>query len=324
MFLIEKVYIVWAPYGTGKPTSRLRTPVFVVCMCMLMPLLLIAGLMIWGRISMLRSTDQVCIIGLRRAASLSLICYDLFMTIMLTTLFVWPLFTGKVSGRLRNVASRTLVASLAALTTSCVNIIVLTLLHGKELGWVCLASCGTDVTLNAIAIYWVTNASHVPQTLKETPPALNVAGHSIKSSTDSPHSPAIRHSHSQYINATLEGGAVPANVSAGRTTRFAPSVKDLGTNGEDKSATSSNKRVEGGRSSGSWFGGLFDAVRRKEPRIAEEHAMSVQARVTITTEQQMPRVDEDEEFKYPLSESSVGDDLGYTVSEVNNSKVASV
>lgn len=37
-------------------------------------------------------------------------------------------------------------ASLAALTTSCINIIVLTLLHGKELGWVCLASCGSDVS----------------------------------------------------------------------------------------------------------------------------------------------------------------------------------
>ena len=33
---------------------------------------------------------------------------------------------------------------------------VLTILRGQELGWVCLASCGTDVTLNAIVLYWVT------------------------------------------------------------------------------------------------------------------------------------------------------------------------
>ncbi|KAG8895441.1 hypothetical protein FRC01_012361 [Tulasnella sp. 417] len=46
-------------------------------------------------------------------------------------------------------------ASIVALITSTVNITVLTSMHGKQLGWVCLASCGADVTINAMVIAWV-------------------------------------------------------------------------------------------------------------------------------------------------------------------------
>ena len=35
--------------------------------------------------------------------------------------------------------------------------VVLTIMHGQQLGWVCLGSCGTDVTINALALYFVTN-----------------------------------------------------------------------------------------------------------------------------------------------------------------------
>lgn len=38
-------------------------------------------------------------------------------------------------------------AAFVALTTSSINIAVLTVKHGFELGWVCLASCGLDVSL---------------------------------------------------------------------------------------------------------------------------------------------------------------------------------
>jgi hypothetical protein len=35
--------------------------------------------------------------------------------------------------------------------------VVLTVMHGQQLGWVCLGSCGTDVIINALALYFVTN-----------------------------------------------------------------------------------------------------------------------------------------------------------------------
>lgn len=97
-----------------------------------------------------------------------------FINLLLTTLFIWPLLhMGYANPFLRRVALRTLVASLVALTTSAVrpplrlsrtstdppqvNILVLTLMHGRQLGWVCLGSCGLDVVINALALFWVTS-----------------------------------------------------------------------------------------------------------------------------------------------------------------------
>jgi hypothetical protein len=39
-----------------------------------------------------------------------------------------------------------LSAAAVSVTTSTANVLVLTLLHGRELGWVCLGSCGADVS----------------------------------------------------------------------------------------------------------------------------------------------------------------------------------
>ena len=43
-------------------------------------------------------------------------------------------------------------SSLIALITSCINILVLTLMHGRQLGWVCLGSCSTDVSFTVARI----------------------------------------------------------------------------------------------------------------------------------------------------------------------------
>ncbi|KAG8951736.1 hypothetical protein FRC04_005757 [Tulasnella sp. 424] len=111
--------------------------------------------MIFGRIAKIRD-DGVCVIGLKGYASLSLLIYDLVITLCMTIAFVWPLTRGDIiSARLRGIASRTLVSSIVALITSTINISVLTSMHGKQLGWVCLASCGADVTINAMVIAWV-------------------------------------------------------------------------------------------------------------------------------------------------------------------------
>ena len=49
-------------------------------------------------------------------------------------------------GLVNRIAVRTLWSALIGLTTSCVNILVLTLMHGRQLGWVYLVSCGVDVS----------------------------------------------------------------------------------------------------------------------------------------------------------------------------------
>jgi len=128
-------------------------------------------LMLIGRIGYLEPPDsngrQTCVIGLQPMASIPLLSYDVFLNVFLTSLFAYPLLGGsscfgvdlsshinlqggrKLSNpKLRALAKQTCYAAAVALGTSVVNILILTLLHGKQLGWVCLASCGFDVRLS--------------------------------------------------------------------------------------------------------------------------------------------------------------------------------
>ncbi|KAG8901599.1 hypothetical protein FRB99_005194 [Tulasnella sp. 403] len=163
-FLIEKVWIVWSQRAaTSHPVglrARFNSPIWRMCMVTMVPYLVILLLMILGRIAEIREHDGVCVIGLGKIASLPLLSFDLFITFFLTALFVHPLRKSSLmSSKLRQVASRTLVSSSVALATSAVNIAILTFLHGRELGWVCLTSCAADVTINGVALFWVTAGS---------------------------------------------------------------------------------------------------------------------------------------------------------------------
>ncbi|KAG6830881.1 hypothetical protein H0H92_014246 [Tricholoma furcatifolium] len=72
-------------------------------------------------------------------------------------MFLWPLTRPEViNTSVKRISIRTLIAACIALTTSTVNIVVLAVMKGSELGWVCLGSCTADVVLNALAIFWVT------------------------------------------------------------------------------------------------------------------------------------------------------------------------
>lgn len=155
-FLTEKIYIVWQPPSGSK---RLELPVYVICLITVIPYAAIVVLMIVGRIHQFRE-DGICEIGLKAWASIPLLSYDLYINVFLTALFLWPIFRSNFANpRVRRVAVRTVIAAGIALTTSTINIAVLTVLHGKELGWVCLGSCGADVIANALAIFWVTTSS---------------------------------------------------------------------------------------------------------------------------------------------------------------------
>ncbi|KAJ7472577.1 hypothetical protein FB451DRAFT_1469342 [Mycena latifolia] len=175
-FLTEKVYIVW-----GSGTRRLRCPVYLICMGTIALYTAVILAMFFGRIAHYRDGDRACVIGLKPTASLPLVSYDLYINVLLTFLFLWPLFRN-ANSKLRRVATRTLIASLAALTTSTVNIIILTILHGRELSWLCLGSCGTDVILNAAALFWVTSMRPTPiQSQQDSVPSTPQASTSQKS-----------------------------------------------------------------------------------------------------------------------------------------------
>lgn len=60
------------------------------------------------------------------------------------------------TSRLREVAKRTMVASVVCLIASFANVCALTILDGQERGVICLTCCFVDVMVNVITIHWVT------------------------------------------------------------------------------------------------------------------------------------------------------------------------
>ncbi|KAJ1303692.1 hypothetical protein OPQ81_008117 [Rhizoctonia solani] len=150
-FLGEKARVVW----NVAAQPRLSSPVYLVCILVMLPFGAMPIMLTIGRIAFFRS-DMTCIIGLKAFSSLTLLGYDLFTNVFLNEIFLWPLLRSKlINHRLRAVARRTLLAAMAALATSITNVAVLTALK-HELGWVCLGSCTTDATLNALVIFWLT------------------------------------------------------------------------------------------------------------------------------------------------------------------------
>ncbi|KAJ7350703.1 hypothetical protein DFH08DRAFT_115654 [Mycena albidolilacea] len=162
-FLTEKVYIVWA-----NDIKRLRSPMYLICMGTILAYVVIIAVLFMGRIATFRPGDDACVIGLKPSASLPLLSYDLGINLLLTSLFLWPLLRLNIpSPSIKQVATRTLVASAVALTTSTVNVAVLTVLKGWELGWLCLGTCGIDVVFNAAALFWVTSGREARNSSKD-------------------------------------------------------------------------------------------------------------------------------------------------------------
>lgn len=155
VFLADKVHVVWSAQNPVGGRSR----IWIVCAVVLLFYVVIFILMLVAKIGYIRP-DRMCVIGLRNIASIPLLTYDVFLNIFLTSMFVWPLLKRRLANpKLRALAKRTCIAATVALGTSVVNILILTLLHGKQLGWVCLASCGFDVTVNALVIFSISRAS---------------------------------------------------------------------------------------------------------------------------------------------------------------------
>lgn len=186
LFLAEKVHIVWS---AGQPISRFKSKVWLVCFVVLFGYVAIFILMIVAKIAYI-TDDRTCIIGLKSIASIPLLAYDIWLTSFLTFMFVWPLLRRNLStGNLRALAVRTCWAAGVALATSVVNIAILTSLHGQQLGWVCLASCGFDVTINAIVIFAVSHRTDGPTHLEADSPRAPISSEKLVSDRSSPRTP---------------------------------------------------------------------------------------------------------------------------------------
>ncbi|KAJ8659803.1 hypothetical protein O0I10_004396 [Lichtheimia ornata] len=153
-WLIEKVWVV-----SAVRKSRLKTGSYKFHLALMAPYVIIFGLMLMYHIAEIEESG-VCWIGLQPIASIPLLVFNLYMTI----LFIKPLMKVSKSvhsdwkqTRLHDVARRTLIASVVCLLVSSANILALTIMNGRERGVVCLTCCTIDVTINVITIHWVTS-----------------------------------------------------------------------------------------------------------------------------------------------------------------------
>ncbi|KAJ3767278.1 hypothetical protein FB446DRAFT_821079, partial [Lentinula raphanica] len=163
-FLSEKVYIVWTG---GNQASRHKTKVYRLCAFVLLGYFAIGILMVLGNAHTIRA-DGVCVIGLKAFATIPLIAYDLSLNIFLTAMFMCPLWIlHPISPRLRSVAKRTLYGATISLVSSAVNIMIMLLLSGSELGWVCITSCVSDVVINSFAVFCVSSGSYSSDTVRD-------------------------------------------------------------------------------------------------------------------------------------------------------------
>ncbi|KAF8150078.1 hypothetical protein B0H34DRAFT_174524 [Crassisporium funariophilum] len=154
-FLAEKVHIVWSP---TVGIRRFESPVYLTCIVSVSLYCIVMTLMLGGRPIHETAPNGACIIGLRPIASIPLLVYDLYINMFLTFMFLYPLIRSKMmSSGIRRLSIRTFIAALVALTTSTINIVVLILMNGRELGWVNLGACGGDIIVNAVAIFWVSS-----------------------------------------------------------------------------------------------------------------------------------------------------------------------
>ncbi|KAJ4334342.1 hypothetical protein N0V95_009191 [Ascochyta clinopodiicola] len=155
-FLVERAYIV---RGSLKP--RLKTKLWLFnCLFMILPYTVFVIMNFVWRITYINEKGM-CIIGMQKIAMMPLIIFEVVVNVYLTLLFILPLrqlysYKNNVNPKLNRMAFRSLIGSLATLTTSVANLTVLMALRGEP-GWICLMCCNADILFCVVVLHWVTS-----------------------------------------------------------------------------------------------------------------------------------------------------------------------
>jgi hypothetical protein len=125
--------------------------------------------------------DGTCVIGIERKSVMPLIIIDAVLNFYLTLLFIIPLrklysYKNSPNSILRTVTLRSFIGSLATLTSSVVNLTVLTVLKG-EAAWICLMCCNADVLFSVLVLHWVTSKDKASTTSTTDQYAAQNASH---------------------------------------------------------------------------------------------------------------------------------------------------
>ncbi|KAH6637735.1 hypothetical protein C7974DRAFT_307105 [Boeremia exigua] len=155
-FLVERAYIV-----RGSLKARRHTKLWLFnCVFMMLPYTIFVIMNFVWRITYI-DDKGMCIIGMQKIAMLPLITFEVVVNIYLTLLFIVPVrklysYRNNTNPKLNRMAFRSLIGSLATLTTSVANLTVLMVLKGEP-GWICLMCCNADILFCAVVLHWVTS-----------------------------------------------------------------------------------------------------------------------------------------------------------------------
>ncbi|KAK4706148.1 hypothetical protein P7C70_g41, partial [Phenoliferia sp. Uapishka_3] len=177
LFLMERVHLVHCHTAGGRK-PRLQSRWYRMAVLLFSTWIVVAILMIVGRIAYIRDHDGACVIGLKLYASAPMLAVDATVNLFLTSAFVIPIYRSKM-GKAQQLARTSVISALFALSTSFINIVILALHHGKQLSFVCLGSCGIDVFLNASIIFYITSSGTKQPSVPISRNTLSASGASI-------------------------------------------------------------------------------------------------------------------------------------------------
>ncbi|GAA5835378.1 hypothetical protein JCM11251_005218 [Rhodosporidiobolus azoricus] len=154
VLLLEKLHVVHCHSAMGRK-PRFQSWWYRGGFMLLLSWIGVAIAMIVGRIAFVRPRDGACVIGVRFYATVPMLTVDAVTNVYLTAGFIIPIWKSAFP-KAQRLARVSAIAAIAALITSFGNILVLTIQHGHQLGFVCLGACGLDVMFNSVIVYFVT------------------------------------------------------------------------------------------------------------------------------------------------------------------------
>lgn len=96
-------------------------------------------------------------------------------------------------------AYRSLIGSLATLTTSVVNLTILMVLKGEP-GWICLACCNADILFCVIVLHWVTSKDKPSSYASTHASRSHTIDDTNRATVQSRHTDAKEHSRASKID----------------------------------------------------------------------------------------------------------------------------
>lgn len=144
LFLMERLNIVHSSIKHESITwrDRFKSWWYKIASVLLLLWVAVAIAMILGRNAILRE-DGTCKIGLKIWSTVPMLTVDAIVNIFLTTGFIMPVFKAGFQ-QAGSLVKNSCVAAVLALITSFVNILILAIMKGHQMSYVCLSSCVFD------------------------------------------------------------------------------------------------------------------------------------------------------------------------------------